>query len=81
MGEMKQRIEHPICATCDPHRQHPVGAPHLINGSYFEELAGVMSPLPVHEAKAEHRRASVREAVRRLRAKAAQGEQPAERAA
>lgn len=66
---MGQRIEHPRCTKCSPERSHPEGAPHFIDGAYFEERGETLAPLPLHEAKAEHRRASVRAAVRRLRAK------------
>lgn len=67
---MRQTIEYPTCTVCTPHRQHPEGAPHLIEGQYFEMLStSQLAPMDPFEAKAEHRRASVRAAVQRLRLK------------
>lgn len=61
-------IIYPLCTRCNPAREHPEGAPHIINQCYYEErVDGSLARLSDEVAKKEHRRASVRGAVARYR--------------
>lgn len=53
----------------------------MIDGTYFEDLAGDLVEMALHEAKEEHRRASVRAAVKRLRDRRKQPQEQTEQAA
>ena len=66
---MSRYIDYPVCPICSGSRKHPEGAPHLIDGQYFEVIGAELKPLDRDTAKAEHRRASVRAAVQRFRTK------------
>lgn len=65
----KRMIEYPECGVCDNNRRHPPGAPHKVNGQYFESEGDLNTPMPLDIAKLKHRRASVRAAVTRHRDK------------